>query len=122
MHSILWGFVKILALVVAGASAFSVTMGAHRLYTHRSFKCNELIKAILVFGQTVAGQVSDFSNSIPVYFLNINVVLCCYLMFSHPRTVCTFGSEITGSITSIVTPMATRTTLHVVSFSLTSDG
>uniref|UniRef100_A0A2S2QTL0 Stearoyl-CoA desaturase 5 n=1 Tax=Sipha flava TaxID=143950 RepID=A0A2S2QTL0_9HEMI len=43
-------------IIVAGASAFSVTMGAHRLYTHRSFKCSELIKAILVFGQTVAGQ------------------------------------------------------------------
>ncbi|CAH1726323.1 acyl-CoA Delta-9 desaturase [Aphis gossypii] len=43
-------------LLVAGASAFSVTMGAHRLYTHRTFKCNDWVKALLVFGQTVAGQ------------------------------------------------------------------
>ncbi|KAL5235901.1 hypothetical protein ACI65C_003311 [Semiaphis heraclei] len=48
--TILW------TLLVASASALSVTMGAHRLYTHRTFKCNEWIKALLVFGQTVAGQ------------------------------------------------------------------
>jgi len=51
-----------LALMVAGASAFSVTMGAHRLYTHRTFKCNDWVKALLVFGQTVAGQVSLYNT------------------------------------------------------------
>lgn len=48
----------ILAVIVAGASALSVTMGAHRLYTHRAFKCNDWVRFLLVFGQTVAGQVS----------------------------------------------------------------
>ncbi|VVC33670.1 Acyl-CoA desaturase,Fatty acid desaturase domain [Cinara cedri] len=50
IFTMLWTF------IVAGFSAFSVTMGAHRLYTHRSFKCNNWVKASLVFGQTVAGQ------------------------------------------------------------------
>lgn len=48
------------AVTIAGASALSVTMGAHRLYTHRTFKCNDWVRALLVFGQTIAGQVSLF--------------------------------------------------------------
>ncbi|XP_050534263.1 acyl-CoA Delta-9 desaturase-like [Daktulosphaira vitifoliae] len=38
------------------SSALAVTMGAHRLYTHKTFKANWWIRFCLVFGQTVAGQ------------------------------------------------------------------
>lgn len=51
-------FNNISVWTVAGLSALSVTMGAHRLYTHRTYKCNEWVKFLLVFGQTVAGQVN----------------------------------------------------------------
>lgn len=44
-------------LLLAYASALATTMGAHRLYTHRTFKANKWIRLALVTFQTVAGQV-----------------------------------------------------------------
>lgn len=68
-----------LALLVAGSSAFSVTMGAHRLYTHRTFKCNDWVKALLVFGQTVAGQVSLYIiGCLHIYYYS-SIILSLFL-------------------------------------------
>ncbi|KAJ8718941.1 hypothetical protein PYW07_016497 [Mythimna separata] len=67
----LWG----LALVITGTVSWKtslwticvlyigsegVTIGAHRYYTHRSFKATPLLRAILVTTQTLAGQNSMF--------------------------------------------------------------
>lgn len=38
----------------------SVTIGVHRLWSHRSFKCNRTLKLILMFFYTMAGQTSIF--------------------------------------------------------------
>lgn len=46
------------AAALAYISALATTMGAHRLYTHRTFKANKWIRGALVFFQTVAGQVN----------------------------------------------------------------
>ncbi|XP_045767209.1 acyl-CoA Delta-9 desaturase-like isoform X2 [Maniola jurtina] len=37
-----------------------VTIGAHRLVAHKTFKASPLLKVILLFGQTMAGQNSVF--------------------------------------------------------------
>lgn len=37
----------------------SVTIGVHRLWSHRSFKCNRTLKLILMFFYTMAGQVNE---------------------------------------------------------------
>jgi len=36
----------------------SVTIGVHRLWSHRSFKCNRAFKLLLIFFYTMAGQVT----------------------------------------------------------------
>lgn len=38
----------------------SVTIGVHRLWSHRSFKCNRMLKLVLMFFYTMAGQSSIF--------------------------------------------------------------
>jgi stearoyl-CoA desaturase (Delta-9 desaturase) len=40
--------------------AFGTTIGAHRLYTHRSYKANKKLQCILVFMQTMAVQNSMY--------------------------------------------------------------
>lgn len=39
------------------ATAQGVTMGAHRLFCHRSFKAKTSLKVILLWLHTLAGQV-----------------------------------------------------------------
>lgn len=83
---------------MAGVSAFAVTMGAHRLYTHRSFKCKEWVKALLVLGQTVAGQVSGKkkktnyftagNQSGKLYFMNLS------FSFYDENTDCTCNIDV----------------------------
>ncbi|XP_045767207.1 acyl-CoA Delta-9 desaturase-like isoform X1 [Maniola jurtina] len=50
----LW-FVLLLFISTEG-----VTIGAHRLVAHKTFKASPLLKVILLFGQTMAGQNSVF--------------------------------------------------------------
>jgi stearoyl-CoA desaturase (delta-9 desaturase) len=40
--------------------AFGTTIGAHRLYTHRSFKANKKLQVLLLFWQTMAVQNSMY--------------------------------------------------------------
>lgn len=54
------------AFVIGVLSAQGVLMGAHRLYSHKSYKASKYLKAVLLFWQTVAGQVGAF-----FFFLNI---------------------------------------------------
>ncbi|XP_025414646.1 acyl-CoA Delta(11) desaturase-like [Sipha flava] len=52
----IWGF------IVGGIGGFGVTGGAHRYYTHRSFKAKFPLQLILIACYTVSGQ-----NSIPTW-------------------------------------------------------
>lgn len=36
---------------------YGTTVGAHRLWTHKTFKANTTLKFILMISQTMAGQV-----------------------------------------------------------------
>ncbi|XP_013193953.1 acyl-CoA Delta-9 desaturase-like [Amyelois transitella] len=54
LKTFLWGF------FVAYFGTEGVTIGAHRLFTHKSFKAKPILRAILIFGQTVAGQNSVY--------------------------------------------------------------
>ncbi|CAH2085623.1 unnamed protein product [Euphydryas editha] len=47
-------------LLVLFFSSLGVTMGAHRLFAHKSFKARPLLKASLIICQTLAGQNSIF--------------------------------------------------------------
>lgn len=42
------------------ASKYGVTIGAHRLFAHKSFKARPILKATLLILQTLAGQVSIY--------------------------------------------------------------
>ena len=48
----------IFAFVIGFMVAFGTTVGAHRLYTHRCYKANAKLRALLVFMQTMAVQNS----------------------------------------------------------------
>jgi len=50
----------IIVWIIAFIVMFGTTIGAHRYYTHRSFKANLKLKLFLVFMQTVALQNSMF--------------------------------------------------------------
>ncbi|XP_049870764.1 acyl-CoA Delta-9 desaturase-like isoform X1 [Pectinophora gossypiella] len=43
-------------LLVAYTGSEGVTVGAHRLYSHKSFKAKPVLRAILILVQTIAGQ------------------------------------------------------------------
>ncbi|KAJ8718946.1 hypothetical protein PYW07_016502 [Mythimna separata] len=53
-QTILWIF------FVGIVASESVTIGAHRYYTHKSFKANAFLRAMFVIIQTIAGQNSMF--------------------------------------------------------------
>lgn len=46
------------AFVVGGIGGFGVTAGAHRLWTHRTYKAKWPLRVILLMCYAVAGQVS----------------------------------------------------------------
>nr|QBM20314.1 very long chain fatty acid elongase [Phenacoccus solenopsis] len=52
--TITWGF------IVGGIGGFGITAGAHRLWSHRSYKAKLPLQLILVFAYSVAGQNSIF--------------------------------------------------------------
>ncbi|CAG9787313.1 unnamed protein product [Diatraea saccharalis] len=54
LKTILYGF------IVLYTYSEGITIGAHRLYTHRCFKATPLLRAILILLQTGAGQNSMF--------------------------------------------------------------
>ncbi|XP_035441200.2 acyl-CoA Delta-9 desaturase-like [Spodoptera frugiperda] len=53
-QSLVWTF------FIAFLSTEGVTIGAHRFYTHKSFKATPFLKAIFLLCQTIAGQNSMF--------------------------------------------------------------
>ncbi|XP_072949818.1 acyl-CoA Delta-9 desaturase-like [Epargyreus clarus] len=72
LHTLaLWGFFIVITggikfetylwtIVLLFTSSEGVTIGAHRLFAHRSFKATPLLKAILIVFQTLAGQNSVY--------------------------------------------------------------
>lgn len=46
--------------LIGGVSGFGVTGGAHRFWTHRSYKANTLLRTILMLCFTVSGQNSIY--------------------------------------------------------------
>lgn len=55
-----------LAILVALAGGLGVTMGAHRLFSHKAFKAKPGLRLALVLLQTMAGQVSGRSLNMEV--------------------------------------------------------
>lgn len=51
------------------ASCFAITIGAHRLFSHKSFKTKTWFKVFLLLMTTVAGQV----RYIGVWFITLKV-------------------------------------------------
>lgn len=43
---------------MGGVAGFGVTAGAHRFWTHRSYKANTMLRSLLMMSYCVAGQVS----------------------------------------------------------------
>jgi stearoyl-CoA desaturase (Delta-9 desaturase) len=41
---------------------YGTTCGAHRLWTHRTYKANSFLRFLLMISQTMAGQVSTYRN------------------------------------------------------------
>lgn len=54
-------FILFLVVVLVYVSGFGITAGAHRLWSHRSYKAKWPLRALLVFMFTIAGQVRIFS-------------------------------------------------------------
>lgn len=48
--------------IIGGIGGFGVTGGAHRYFTHRSFKANLPLQIILIACYTVSGQVCYEKN------------------------------------------------------------
>ncbi|KAL7041917.1 hypothetical protein ACKWTF_000956 [Chironomus riparius] len=54
-----WKFLTFLwALLIFIICGFSMNIGSHRLFGHRSFKTNRVLKLFLIFGHTLSGQWS----------------------------------------------------------------
>nr|XP_021195974.2 acyl-CoA Delta-9 desaturase-like [Helicoverpa armigera] len=53
-RTILW------TIIMAYTATEGVTIGAHRYYTHKSFKATPFLRAVLLIAQTMAGQNSMF--------------------------------------------------------------
>ncbi|EDV44111.1 uncharacterized protein Dana_GF16194 [Drosophila ananassae] len=49
-YSVFWAF------FVGGVAGFGVTAGAHRFWTHRSYKANGILRTLLMISYCVAGQ------------------------------------------------------------------
>ncbi|KAH8382837.1 hypothetical protein KR009_005525 [Drosophila setifemur] len=50
LYTALWSF------FVGGVAGFGVTAGAHRFWTHRSYKANTILRSLLMISYCVAGQ------------------------------------------------------------------
>ncbi|XP_017873845.1 PREDICTED: acyl-CoA Delta(11) desaturase [Drosophila arizonae] len=50
VYTVLW------ALFMGGVAGFGVTAGAHRFWTHRSYKANAILRSLLMISYSVAGQ------------------------------------------------------------------
>ncbi|EDW59212.1 acyl-CoA Delta(11) desaturase [Drosophila virilis] len=50
LSSTLWSF------FMGGVAGFGVTAGAHRFWTHRSYKANKILRSLLMISYCVAGQ------------------------------------------------------------------
>ncbi|CRL07879.1 CLUMA_CG020908, isoform A [Clunio marinus] len=51
----------IIGWIVGILSGLGTTVGSHRLFTHRTFKANQKLKALMIFLQTMAGQEPGLS-------------------------------------------------------------
>ncbi|ALC47547.1 CG9747, partial [Drosophila busckii] len=49
-------YTTIWAFFMGGVAGFGVTAGAHRFWTHRSYKANTVLRSILMLSYSVAGQ------------------------------------------------------------------
>ena len=66
---------RVAATFVMFAHGGSVTLGAHRLYTHRAMKATLPLRVILVLLQTFSGQVSITTTEVRCFFFNLKVQL-----------------------------------------------
>lgn len=62
----------LLAFFLIFASGIGVTMGAHRLWSHRSFKATPALRLVLLWLHTLAGQVKIIRMTFFIIFNNDN--------------------------------------------------
>lgn len=63
------------AFIVGGIGGFGVTGGAHRYFTHRSFKAKLPLQLILILCYTVSGQVC-------YTLVNIEIFKCLVVVYA----------------------------------------
>jgi len=59
------------ALAVGYWTGLAIGSGAHRLFSHKSYEAKWPLRLFLIFGQSVAGQVSEKTES--YYVMNKNI-------------------------------------------------
>ena len=95
--------------------AFGITGGAHRLWTHRSYKAKWPLRLIVAVGQTIAAQVIK-------YLLMLTFNSYKKMLYFDCRTIFMNGVEITEFIINLARRTLIHTMPNEVSFSHTSAG
>lgn len=90
-------------------SGFGITAGAHRLFSHKSYKANAKLRLLLTFLFTISGQVK-FDE-----YLQLLLIMYVYFLFFSVMPI--LGHMIIEFIINIPNQMPTLMT-HVVVFSL----
>lgn len=61
-----------------------ITVGAHRYYTHKTFKAKLLLRYFFLLGQTLAGQVRYLLTYTTTEIRNQKIYLKKCALHSHP--------------------------------------
>lgn len=99
---------------MGGAAGFGVTAGAHRLWTHRSYKAKLPLQIILLILYSAAGMVITFFKLFREYiYIEVRVVIRYNVFYRIP---CSTGLEIIECIISIAKLMPIPITREEDSF------
>jgi len=119
-YSLLFCFTLAVSILLGFISVVGVQTGAHRYYTHKSFKASKLLQVVMLTAFTAASQVKTRALKCVRPHLNHGSTIKKSNFFF--RTVCGFGCEIIASITSTLTRTLIHTTPVMASFSHTLGG
>lgn len=113
-------------------SALGVTAGAHRLWSHRSYKASLPLKIFLGLANSMSFQVHTHTHTVPARIIAAFITaqrprcvrsVCVMSVFTGThRMISMSGLETTGFTINIRRLMPTRTTPSGASSSLTSAG
>lgn len=116
-------FVCCLAYYLFIVGGFGIAAGAHKLWSHRSFKAILPFRILIAVAQTIALQVSRReSGTRESQGFNVNIFRSLFIWLFFKRMTSTSGVGITGSITNLATRTPILTIPGADSFSLTSAG